>query len=209
MEGGRPVGAAARFYLDEGSAEVDCYEPSPIGKREGTWQWLNFNLEDFRNVRLHNKALWTSKGKVSFDDLDSAPAGASRSSVSEMNIYKRGKNKKGEPALVDATPLSEELKNHTVVKLDIEGGEMPILKHVQQWRQVRLLVFEFSTKRCRERNLGYQPFAEILEALEKGGFSHVDVPGAMWKPKHFTKQCYTKGLDDAIFCYRVSGLLGL
>ena len=56
--------------------------------------------------------------------------------------------------------------------------KLPLLALPRKWQQVRLLIFEFSAARCRKHFVGPLPFVSVLEALRRGGFTHLSIPSS-------------------------------
>ena len=110
---------------------------------------------------------------------------------------------------VPVTTLKQAIRDdHTLVKLDIEGGEMSALGEAltaKDWKSVRMLVFEYSVARSRKFNLAWRGLAILLKRLHQAQFSHVYIPRECWNPKWWKSGCsQTQSLDSLIFAYRES-----
>ena len=93
----------------------------------------------------------------------------------------------------------------TVVKADVEGAEMAILGDTRlDWRNTRVLSFEFSVTRCRKLGLGWRPFIFVLKNLEEKGFTHVYIDRQAWEPNYWRTgvNSFEESLDAMVFAYR-------
>ena len=88
--------------------------------------------------------------------------------------------------------------------MDIEGSELALLAQHQDWRRVRVLVFEFSAARCRHFGVGPLPFVSVLEALRQGGFTPLSIPlsSKIRKEDFWRSDAHPKHLDFMVWCYR-------
>ena len=96
------------------------------------------------------------------------------------------------------------ISDHTIVKIDVEGSELPLLAQPCNWQQVRLLIFDFSAARCWKHFVGPLSFVSVLVALRRGGLTHLSIPSSsgirsasFWEPN-----AHCKHLDFLVFCYR-------
>ena len=127
--------------------------------------------------------------------------GSWKSSIALANTYARGA-KHG--VQVQVSSIERIISDHTIVKIDVEGSELPLLAKSRNWKQVRVLVFEFSAARSRKHFVGPLPFASVLEALRQGGFTHLSIPSSsgIRSPKFWESNAHGGHLDFLVFCYR-------
>ena len=161
--------------------------------------WLHLGTNTEADIKIC-PAVW-------FDDLDDCKTGGSwKSSIATYDTYDVGVTARSQYA-VPAMQLGKALQPyHTVVKADIEGSEMSVLLDTVNWGACRLLFFEYSVARCRRYGLGWRPFAALLKKLQDGGWTHVYLPPAMYKPNWWIAgtASQTESMDTLCFCYRAS-----
>ncbi|CAE7783774.1 rrg1 [Symbiodinium necroappetens] len=107
--------------------------------------------------------------------------------------------------LVPAVSLDEALtNNHTIVKVDVEGSEIQLLSKPRQWKNTRLLIFEFSAGRSRHFGAGPLAFAGVLDALRSGGFTHLHLEArGVATQKFWTREGnVAANLDFMVWVYR-------
>ena len=115
-------------------------------------------------------------GMLSFDCLDGSLAGASRSCFTEHIRYsghwKVGGVTKQAPFVKFIHVLADDI---TAVNSDIEGEERNTLGAKLKWKNVGLLMVEFSARRAREDKpdgSGRREFAQVLRNSVHGGFAY-------------------------------------
>lgn len=128
------------------------------------------------------------------------PGGSSRSAVKEVAPESRAKQ-----ALEYKVPqvsFQNALEKHTVVKMDCEGSEIPILLTEWDWKDVRLLVVEISVRKLRmdhPKGDGWKVLDQIFENLKKAGFQYARVekrffiPG-YWDPESGNRNYMSDGI---------------
>ena len=134
-------------------------------------------------------------------------AGSSRSSKKARCPYT---NYDGQDMRVENISFQTCLDDRpAVVKMDIETMDLDILERASQydWHDVRLLLVEFSTQECRDREeekqgSGISTFLRILQELRGAGFTHCHYPRAMERKDHWKPDAFRKGYDDVLFFYR-------
>lgn len=106
--------------------------------------------------------------------LHLAAGGSSRSTVVEAAAAELQGRSGSRRYKVKQVPFNEVLRDrHTVVKLDCEGAELPILRETTNWKNCRVLVAELSVKQMRANDMtgkGWEALATIFESLRQAGF---------------------------------------
>ena len=76
----------------------------------------------------------------------------------------------------------------TVVKMDIEGSEIPILLQKWDWKLTRLLMVEISVVHLRQEYgpSSWRIFADILENLGEAGFALAKIEKRFWTLEYWT-----------------------
>lgn len=142
-------------------SRVIAFEPDPqtfalLEKNAATNGW--------RNVELHNRAVFSTAGPVDFRYDPAAPGSVCNSVRSEVM-----------PATqtVEAVTLSSYIEGEVdFLKLDVEGAEMAVLEEVAQsgkLRQIRELVVEYHHHLAPAEDR----FSELLRLLEDHGYGYV------------------------------------
>ncbi|CAE7212660.1 unnamed protein product [Symbiodinium sp. CCMP2592] len=106
--------------------------------------------------------------------------------------------------LVPAVSFDDALtEHHTIIKMDVEGSELQLLAKPRDWKNTRLLIFEFSAGRCRHFGVGPLAFASILDALKAAGFSHLHLESKSIGTTNFwLRDQLSANLDFMVFAQR-------
>lgn len=140
----------ARIIGDGGVGQVVAYEP-----RASLAERLKKNLElnNIRKTRIRNVGVWSWSGKMGFDENDGFNQG-----VGACNSDSSFK--------IDVVSLDDdlsEIKNKIdVLKIDVEGGELEVVKGAKKIlsKHRPCIVVEYNEPECRSWTL-----AEIREAI--------------------------------------------
>jgi FkbM family methyltransferase len=136
------------------NAIIHAYEPDPR-----VYDVLSSNVTafDFEGVTMHHSAVWNKNETLSFE---SSGADSGRLGDSGNNTIQ-----------VEAIDLKEHLQNYPKVdfmKIDIEGAEYTLLRHLQDdLKRISSLFIECHTFIDQEQGIG-----EILDILSKNGFRY-------------------------------------
>ena len=131
------------------------------------------------------------------------PGGSSRSAVKEVAPESRAKQ-----ALEYKVPqvsFQNALEKHTVVKMDCEGSEIPILLTEWDWKEVRLLVVEISVRKLRmdhPKGDGWKVLEKIFENLKKAGFQYARVEKRFFTPGYWDPESGNRNyMSDGIIWF--------
>ena len=119
---------------------IEAFEPNPLFDLALAVQSLQFRLGRGVNFALNNKAIWTYDGEIEFSqefrndrfriDTDDTPDFR----TSEPPDAEGSFITYADPILVECVDFSRILKRYkdfeTIVKMDIEGAEYDVLRHV-------------------------------------------------------------------------------
>ena len=155
MDVGANIGALALCASDVvgESGRVYAIEAHPR-----TFRFLaeNVSLNHRRNIRCLNVAVGEHCGAVSMSDLDSDD---------QNHVLPEGRI---QIELVPLDTLLDDLESVALLKIDVEGYELPVLRGgdriLQRTRAVLFEIWENHT-----RNYGYE-VSELLELLNNAGF---------------------------------------
>ena len=139
---------------------------------------------------------------LSFADFEGSQTGSWKSSASHCQMLRR---KPTAIRNVPAISLDEALTSkHTIVKVDVEGSEIQLLSKPREWKNTRLLIFEFSAGRSRRFGAGPLAFAGVLDALRSGGFTHLHLEAkGVATQKFWTREGnVAANLDFMVWVYR-------
>ncbi len=182
------IGANHGFYSNLVSdyltdSKVYAFEPNP-----GLKDFLNKNLS--KNVRLENIALTNKSGTISF--YSSLETGASGISTTETTVANK-KNKHFTEIIVNAITFDEYCSQNeipTFIKLDVEGGELNVLKGAEKILKVHSPIIameawsgeygdDFSKKaQSFLQSIGYSMYSIDIQGeislVEKVNFNNID-----------------------------------
>lgn len=95
----------------------------------------------------------------------------------------------------------------TIVKMDIEGSEIPILQQKWNWKHTRLLMVEISVVNLRKEfgQNSWQKFADILDNIKNaknGGFWLAKIEKRFWTMDYWTPETTERNLlSDGILWF--------
>lgn len=181
LDVGAHIGYYTRLFADlvGPSGLVVAFEPHPVH-----FKLLQQNLRDYHNVCLVNKAVGDREGKTTLYNSPVESVSSSLQWFDKKWQYVRSRNK-GEiaPRLkwpqsisydVDLTVLDKQLQELNiaqidVIKIDIEGAEIPALSGgVQTAKKSELVIFELDPQNLR--GFGYAP-DDLIDMLNNLGFN--------------------------------------
>ena len=125
-----------------------------------------------------------------------------------------GRVAKAPGAVMQVAPLvsfGSILDQHTVVKLDCETYELPILLAMWQWKKVRLLVFELSVTyvrtEMRSDGSGWEVLADIFDNFREAGFTLSKLEARFWELAYWQEHPQDRRWigDGIIHMYRPAG----
>ena len=159
------VGANIGYYsltLSDRARQIYAFEPS---SRTRHWLWLNLRLNRARNVRIFGYALSDTKGRADLNVYSST--GNNSLFVRQVSPKHDLKLLRTEPIrIIDLDRLRREqhLLDPTLIKIDVEGGELQMLngalETVRKSRPVIMLEYSEATS----RDAGYAR-EELLKPL--------------------------------------------
>lgn len=185
IDGGANIGLASlRFLEQHPTGHVHAFEPDPA--LFSILEANTFHLSP-EQITLHNSALWTHNGTISF---------ASEGSDSGSVVH----NQEFSTIEVTCEKLSEYLNGPVdFLKLDIEGAEITVLAEAEgRLQNVANLFVEHHSFERRPQDL-----SRLLELLERNGFRYkIDSP-EIKHPFFFQAKSYL-GMDafSNIYAYR-------
>lgn len=141
---------------------------------------------------------------MTFEDRTAcAQGGSSRSAVVTASSKGRPKSERYQVSVV---PFSEVLQDHTVVKMDCEGAELPILLKTTDWKQCRLLVTEISVRQMRKAGANaWQDLADIFDNLRRAGFRHARLSKTFFELKYWKESGDKRYAADGIIWFVKTG----
>lgn len=157
---GAHVGSFAMRCLVDNAAEVICFEPDAR-----SYAMLLMNLHPYRELtKVHNLAVWRSDGK------GDPPRMVFRDQPTHSHAFGPA-----EAAVVPHIGLDAVLARHpdaTILKLDCEGGEYPILATCTRLKQLKHIVGELHPMfPLAAASVGAEPTEAWLRGrLERDGF---------------------------------------
>lgn len=187
---GSNIGVSLLYFIKKyPNCEILGFEADP-----SLFKILMKNLEKFNNgrIKVFNKAVWDKNEKVVFSS-EGADAGRLEGlSQADMN------NSKFE---VNSISLKEYLnRNVALLKLDIEGAEVAVLKDIENNLElVHRIFIEFHSFSNKNQRL-----SEILRILEKNGFRYFIQQTSIDNEMPFHKRKTVYGIDNLlnIFAYK-------
>lgn len=171
VDAGANIGVSAVYFAETyPDARIDCFEPNPESRT-----YLEENTASYPNVTVHPYALGERDGDISFY-VDAEIQGSSiASAVNLLQAKRRPSREISVPMRMLSSYLTEPVD---ILKLDVEGGEMGIMKDLVSSgaiEKVRVILMEFHHDPVSlPASLG-----EMLALLEKNGFAYYVRKGAM------------------------------
>lgn len=129
---GAHIGSFVRACFERGSRQIHAFEPHP-----DNFALARRNVGSLPGVRLHHSAVLHAAGTVSCGPT-----------LRELGHENAGgvvvaPDPAGPVACAAIDDLLRELEHVTLLKLDCEGSEWPILLHLAEWRRVSALCGEY------------------------------------------------------------------
>lgn len=112
---GANVGLWARWFANNGSKIIDCFEPMPKNL-----ECLRANLKDYKQVNIHEMALSNYSGTMTLYVPKINKNSGSATIIQSEKMTQETK--------VDCRPLDELNLSPTFIKLDVQGAEMMVLE---------------------------------------------------------------------------------
>ena len=155
---GANFGLVTNYIYENSSAHVTCFEPYPPNI-----QLLEINKYLFnRNYDVRNLALGSSEGSVEFY--------ASVSSQGRGGLAKKKNHKYSETINVEKSTLDSEIDSVDVIKIDVEGAELEVLKGAEDTlNQIKTIFLELHPNSILEE-FGTNK-KEVIKYLQNNGFS--------------------------------------
>jgi FkbM family methyltransferase len=192
LDGGANVGLATLYWKRRlPDADVTAFEPDPQ-----VFDILRWNVREhgYDDVELHQKGLWSDEGVMPFD-ADGGDAGNIAKVTGET--ARRGNAKEHSVAVVELAPFLN--RQVDLLKLDIEGAEVEVLRSVQsELERVEHVFVEYHSYVGQE-----QEVEDVLGILKEGGF-RVHIHPELVADQPFVERPESDGMDHRlnIFGYR-------
>jgi len=161
---GLNIGMFTLFALKKGAAFVASYEPDVENFNLAQIN-VALNVSDINRYKLHNQAV------VGNNDLTREfSINTKKNKGAHSLVAKRGR----ETTTVNCDNINNvfSMYNPTVVKMDIEGGELECLPAVQNWSGIREFIFEFHHAHLNDLKT-HQKYNDTLNLMRQH-FSHVE-----------------------------------
>jgi FkbM family methyltransferase len=203
LDCGANIGASAHRFTVDGASHVTCVEPG-----NGVLPQLRRNVGNCSQVSIEPLAISRTSGSLTFHDHDATRAGPSRSCLEEHDGYTGSFANGVKPYPVTSVPLDAMIKDHTVLKIDIEGADFDAfegLPHGYDFEQIRVIMLETSSARSRKQGKSWRGLYRVFKKARKAGFEYAQVPAALFKAKHWstaTAGKFIKGRDDMVYLYK-------
>jgi FkbM family methyltransferase len=190
IDGGANIGLAALYFFWEyPGARITCFEAAPEICR-----YLRRNLESAgaSGTEVVEAALWETDGRIQFT-ADGSDAG--RVAATGEPVPGRGRDR---PTTVAAVRLSPYLSEPVdLLKLDIEGAELAVLRECQDaLDQVSRVFVEYHSFENQPQVLD-----EILAILRRAGFRLAVTVTDQLSPRPFVQPGSNLGMDMRLNLY--------
>ena len=167
--------------------EVICYEAHPL-----SYELSLSRTALLENVKIHNKAVWSSDDHKLFA---STPENSTGATVREKKFY--NSKKEGYYKVVDSVSFNGIMQknNPRVIKMDIEGCEFEVLPEAKFNDGLEFMSVEFHQPFVSPARI--DKFNQCLDNFEKSGFSIIsDTNLAPRKVLYFIIVFSRKSLND-------------
>lgn len=144
------------------TAEIYCFEPGSIPFRV-----LQEKFQDRKNVHLLNTALGSRPQRLALQVSEN----------SELNtlIPRPGTDASGETQMTEVATVDDVVATHaishlTLLKIDVQGWEVEVMKGAANLIANQNLIFVFAEVAFQRKETEMQQFGELHAHLEKSGF---------------------------------------
>ncbi len=187
IDGGANMGVSVVYFgKNFPTSKIIAFEPE-----QKIFEVLRNNIKQFglNNVELHKKALWVSEEPLKFY-TDGGMGG------SATNVFSNQ-----EPTIIETTVLKQYLQQPiALLKLDIEGAEMAVIKHcTEELKNVEHIFIEYHSYIDKEQEL-----QQLLMILKTAGFRYHLSQSFSYQQPFVDKTLACENMDMAIniFGYR-------
>jgi FkbM family methyltransferase len=169
IDGGANIGLAVLYFKNQfPEARVVAFEPNPE-----SFKCLKLNVEtnQIKGVEIHNAALSSTAGMISFyssSDMEKADIGAS--TVKNHVAHHHGKKGELIENKVESKILSPFIdKQVDLLKLDIEGSEGCVFNEIRdKFHQIKHSIMEYHYHFGDDKNL----LSDIISTMEKNDHAY-------------------------------------
>ena len=215
LSGGVNFGGFEILAFDANVKACHGYEPSRHAHEKSEHNFLQINDRlaqkcgemDVKRERfkLFRQGLAAHTGTGVLHDMTHSAHGSLRTCQADANVYDDDDYEAYDAEFISFQHAMNQMP-FTVIKLDIEGGELDIFDHVYTWPDsVRLLMFEYSLIRLRKRHPdgeGFLKFCADMKRLNQAGFDVIFCKEQNIIDPNYWKKGHPAFVDPTVFLYR-------